>query len=484
VENNYCEEVRILFEDILERIKYYKDLGLNPLALATGCAVKVDLLRVVYPSIKVLREELKGLNLHIAPREDALIIPGDIDEVYRRIYSLGSDRDVSLEDLESISKGRNLYAITVIQVFQRYADSPEGFLEKIAPIYKALSRSKNSITIGKGHSILTPFPEDEFALFDFIPHISSREGVVAVNNDTIHIIDPSQEPGDIKQVSGAISNSLNDIFVLGVHKKLRMIPVLNAPTGELLEKLWRNAEFFAKQYNVEIINEVLPKRGRLLMGGTVMGYSDRKPPMFEDRVEPGMKLIITRPMGELAPINLYLSSIIDESIIKDLESYGISFDEVEKAKNRAVELISKPNIEAAIAIYKYLPDISEEFKEEEHIAVTTDVTGPGIFVVRELAERTGTKIRLFEVPLLFPEISRIDTKLYIIPNATAGTNGPFIIIASDGIVDDLVKELKSRGLEPSVIGEVIEKGKPEVIAPKKLREYIADQKILSQFKLV
>ena len=473
-----------MFEEILERVEYYKKLGLNPLALATGCAVKIDLLRVVYPSIKVLREELKGTKFSIAPREDALIISGDINEVHRRIFSLGSDREVTLGDLKSISKGRDLYAVTVVQVFQRYADSPEGFLEKVAPIYRALARSKISITIGKGHSILTPFPEDEFILFDFIPYDGSKEGVTAINNDTIHIIDPSQEPGDMKQVSGAISNAFNDVFVLGVYKRLRMMPVLNAPTEELLEKLWRNTELYTKQYNVEIINEVQPKRGRLLMGATVIGYSDRKPPIFEDRVTPGMKLIISRPMGELAPINLYLSSVIDEAVIKEVEDYGISFEEVEKVKNKAVELISKPNIEVAMTIYRHLPNIFEEFREDEHIAVTTDVTGPGVFVVKELAERTGSKIKLYDIPLLFAEISRIATKLYIIPNSTSGTNGPFIMIVPDNITDDLIKELKSRGLEPSVIGEVIEKGESEVIAPRKLREYVADQKILSQFKLV
>jgi selenophosphate synthase len=475
--------VKVLFEEITERIQYYKKLGLNPLALATGCAVKVDLLRVVYPAIRMIREELKGSKLSIAPREDALIISGNVDEIHRRIYSLGDDKDISSEDLESVSRGRNLYAVTLVQIYQRYADSPEGFLEKIAPIYKKLSSSGISITIGKGHSILTPFLEDEFILFDFIPY-SSGEGITAINNDTIHIVDPSQEPGEIMQVSGAISNAFNDIFVLGVHKKLRMVPVLNAPTEELLDKLWKNAKQFASQYNIEIVYEEQPKMGRLLMGATVMGYSDKMPPVAEDRVVPGMNLVITRPMGELAPINLYLSSIIDESLVKDLERYDISFEEVEKAKNKAIELISKPNIEAAIAIYKYLPDISEPFREDEHIAVTTDVTGPGIFVVKELAERTNTKIKLYKIPLLFPEISRIATKLYIIPNSTSGTNGPFIMITPSNIVDDLVKELKSRGLEPIVMGEVIEKGEPEVIAPKELREYVADQKVLSQFKLV
>ena len=68
------------------------------------------------------------------------------------------------------------------------------------------------------------------------------------------------------------------------------------------------------------------------MGATAIGYSDRVPPVFEDRVAACSKLVITRPMGELAPINLYFSAIIDESLVKDLEGYGISFEEVEKAR--------------------------------------------------------------------------------------------------------------------------------------------------------
>jgi len=473
-----------MFEEIIERIQYYKKLGLNPLALATGCAVKVDLLRVVYPALRTLREELEGSGLSIAPREDALTFRGEAEEIHRRVYQLGSNCGISPNDIRSLSKGKTVYAVTVVQVIQRYADSPESFFEKVAPVYKALAKTSVSVVIGKGHSILTPFPEDEFALFDLIPHAGGGEGFTAVNNDTIHIIDPSQEPGDEKQVSGAISNSFNDVFVLGAHKKLRMLPVLNAPSEDLLDKLWGNVKRFAHRYGIEVVEADQPKRGRLLMGATAVGYSDKALPLFEDRVETGAKLVITRPMGELAPINLYLAAIIDESLIKDLEGYGIEFEEVERAKDKAVELISKPNIEAASVIHKYAPETPEEFREDEHVAVTTDVTGPGIFVVKELAERTRTKIKLHRIPLLFPEISRVATKLYIIPNSTSGTNGPFVAIVPDTIVSDFIKDLESRGLEPTVIGEVIERDvEPEVIAPVELREYVADQRLLSEFTL-
>jgi len=473
-----------LFTEIVERVEEYKKLGLNPLSLATGCAVKVDLLRVVYPAIHKLRPQLRRTNLVIAPREDADVFPkcGDGIELYRRIYSLGTKTEVDVNDIKNLGP---LRAIVVIQIYQRYADKPEKFIELVGPVYLKLASAGTPIHLGKGHSIITPFAEDQFALFDFITIGKGKvEGFTAVNNDTIHIIDPSEEPGEFKQVSGALSNSLNDIFVLGVYENLRIAPVINAVSEDLKEKIWRNAEIYSKKYGVEIIDVPQPKRGKLLIGATVLGDTTKHPPMFANKVEVGMKVIATRPMGELAPINVYLSSIIDESIINDLENLGISFSKLEEMKNKAVDIIATPNIKSAEVINKYLPRFDEDYNPYEHIALTTDVTGPGIYVIKELAIKSRTTIKINEVPLLFPKISEIATKMFIIPNATSGTNGAFIIIAPETIATDIVKDLKSKGLEASIIGEVINKGEAKVLAPKDLRKYIADQRLLREFKLV
>jgi len=473
-----------LFSEIIERVKRYKELGLNPLSLATGCAVKVDLLKVVYPAIRELRSKLESTKLVIAPREDADVFPRSINGVnlHRRIYNLGSGADVDLNDIRGLGPSR---AVVVIQIYQRYADDPEKFIKLVGPIYLRIALSNTPVYLGKGHSIITPFPEDQFALFDFITVNEGRaEGFTAVNNDTIHIIDPSEDPGEYRQVSGAISNALNDIFVLGVYENLRVAPVINATSDELRDRMWRNVMDFSKRFNVEVIEVPQPRKGKLLIGATVLGDSIKQPPMFAGEVDVGMKLITTRPIGELAPINVYLSSIIDESLIKDLEELGVSLNELESMKNRAIELIATPNIEAAKVINKYLPRYDESYSRYEHIALTTDVTGPGIYVVKELAERSKTSIKLYEIPLLFPEVAEVATKLYIIPNATAGTNGAFMIIAPDTIADDVVKDLRSRGLEASIIGEVVSKDAVKVLAPKKLRKYIADQRVLREFELV
>lgn len=473
-----------LFNEIYERIKRYKELGLNPLSLATGCAVKVDLLRVVYPALKKLRSELEGTRLIIAPREDADVFPRSVDGVklHRRIYSLGAECDVDVDGIKRIRPSR---AVVVIQIYQRYADNPEKFIELVGPVYLKIAQSGIPIHLGKGHSIITPFPEDQFALFDFITvHEGKTEGFTAVNNDTIHIIDPSEEPGEYRQVAGAISNSLNDIFVLGVYENLRIAPVINAISEEIVEKMWKNVVAFSKKLNAEIMEVLQPRRGKLLIGATVLGDTIKQPPMFADKVDIGMKLIATRPIGELAPINVYLASIIDESLIKDLEEFGISISELEKIKNKAVDLISTPNIEAAKVINKYLPRYDENYNRYEHIALTTDITGPGIYVVKELAEKARVTIKLHEIPLLFPEIAEIATRLYIIPNATAGTNGAFIIVAPETIAEDVVKDLRSKGLEALIFGEVIGKGDAKVLVPRKLRKYVADQRMLREFEFV
>ncbi len=319
-----------MFEELMERVKYYKKLGVNPLSLATGCAVKVDLDRVVYPALSELRPKLEKKGLRIAPREDADIFPrtsGGV-EVHRRIYTLGPQTNVDPGDVARIGPCR---AITVIQVYQRYANQPERFAELVGPVYEKLAEAGVPIHLGKGHSIATPFEEDQFALFDFLkPSGGREEGFTAANNDTMHIIDPTEEPGDYRQVAGALSNTLNDLFVLGVHENLRLALVINAPIEELAEKMRRNAEEFASKLGAEIIEVPQPTRGRLLIGATAIGDTQKHPPTFYGEARPGMKLVATRPFGELAPINVYISAVIDESVVEELEENGITVEELER----------------------------------------------------------------------------------------------------------------------------------------------------------
>ncbi|MEM3946801.1 MAG: selenide, water dikinase, partial [Metallosphaera sp.] len=54
-----------LFERFRDNLNKYKKMGINPLSLATGCAVKVDLIDTVYPALEKLKEKLLANNIEV-----------------------------------------------------------------------------------------------------------------------------------------------------------------------------------------------------------------------------------------------------------------------------------------------------------------------------------------------------------------------------------------------------------------------------------
>jgi len=465
-----------IVEKIVKRLRYYRSMGVEPLSLATGCAVKVDLLRVVYPAMEEIRRRLE--NVTIADREDADTFYGDPSSVSlnRVMIGLGEERSPTLR-LKADAR-----AIILIQIHQMDANEPLKFIKKVLPAYRTISRCAPKIRIGKGHSIVTPFREDEFMMADIISY-EKGENVILANNDTMHIIDPTSDPADYRQVSGAISNSLNDLFVYGGYRDIKIAPLLNAPDEGLREEMMSNARKFAESIGARLVEVEQPKRGKLLLGATVLASSDKKPPTFHKEVDKGMKLISTRPFGELAPITVYLSTAIDKSIIDDLEEKGIGLSELEKMKEKAFDMISTPNKGLGEVLAKYLPDVNEDYRKDQHVACATDVTGQGILILWEISKLTNSHIKVYNFPLLFPEISQFATESFLMPNATAGTNGGFVIVAPEEIHEEIMKELSLKGYEPKVIGEVLEKGKAMVEAPRSVAKYVIDEEILSKFTL-
>ncbi|MEM4956755.1 MAG: selenide, water dikinase, partial [Metallosphaera sp.] len=64
-------------------------MGLNPLSLATGCAVKVDLIDTVYPALEKLKDKLRENNIEVMPREDTDIFVSRESEVIKRVINGG-----------------------------------------------------------------------------------------------------------------------------------------------------------------------------------------------------------------------------------------------------------------------------------------------------------------------------------------------------------------------------------------------------------
>jgi selenophosphate synthase len=144
--------------------------------------------------------------------------------------------------------------------------------------------------------------------------------------------------------------------------------------------------------------------------------------------------------------------------------------------------MSKPNIDVAKLIEEKLPDLDEEFDPDRHIAATTDVTGPGIYVIKEIAELANVSIKLYDIPLISPKISEFATRNYIIPNSTSGTNGAIVIVAKSNIIEDLENKLLKIGQKPIRIGRIIKKGEAKVYAPSTLKRFILAKAYLREFE--
>lgn len=457
-----------LQRDFLEGLKRYKEMGVNPLSLATGCAVKVDLVDVVYPAIRKARGRLAELNVDISPREDTDIFVTRELKVSRVIN-------------EGVVDGQR--AVTLMQVNQRTASSPDLFADYLVKAYSRL-KIRDRLTVGKGHSITTSKEEGEVTILDVIrltgPEMRSY---TLTNNDTIQIIDPIEDPASQLHTDVAISNSLNDLFAKGAFRSLRMIPSIDAPTEDLRERILKNFYEFSKRYGVEIVESPQPEVGTFMEGATVIGETDHELPSFYDRVREGMEVLITRPMGELTPINLYMWMMVNPDLIPDIEEQGLSLSRVIDAKRKALEMMARPNLNVAEVIYHHLPPFKGSFSERDHIAMTTDVSGPGVMVVKEFAEKAMADVILNDVPVIDREVCRIATENFVIPNSTAGTNGGIVIFASKTVVDDLIQELKRLGHNPAVIGEVKGKGTGKVRAPHFITELIHRKNIIGQFEV-
>jgi Selenophosphate synthase len=220
-----------------------------------------------------------------------------------------------------------------------------------------------------------------------------------------------------------------------------------------------------------------------MIGATIIGRSDHELPNFYDRVDEGMEILVTRPVGELTPINVHMWLLTVPELLELMESRGITLGKVEEVKSKALRYMSVPNFATAKVIYEHLPEFGGTFDKDSHVAMTTDVTGPGIFVIKEFADKAKVDVELYDIPVVDRDICEFATENFIIPNSTAGTNGATVLFASRKVIDDVAQRLQRDGLEPRVIGRVIRKGTGIVYVKKDVCKLIHRENILKYFKV-
>lgn len=458
-------------EKFRERVRLYREAGIAIESLSLGCSVKVDLYDVLYPAVQLLKDEIKRLNLIIAPREDVAIMPGERAELARFFLDV---ENPSLEP-EVIERLSPTLAVVLVQLYMGKAGSPDRFAEHVAGLYKALGSSRHRVWLGKGHSIVSTKQGAEFFMVDFL-RAEGGAGYILANNDTIQVVDPSEDFDSPLQVAVAINNALNDLYTKGAYRDVKIAPVYDAPP-QYLRSLEARVRSYASSLG-ELVEAPQPGRGYLLIGATAYAHLDREPPTFYDKLGEDFYIVLTRPIGELALFTTYVAVNTDEALLKSFESRVMPLEDLERAKRRVLEIMATPNVEAARAIYDFLPDLGEKFDARSHIAATIDVSGPGIFVFKEVAERSSVDVELFDVPLMDPNISRFAAENYVMPDATAGTNGAIAIFAHRSLLDPLLDRLaKIPHLRPAVVGRVLGRGDGRLIVPQEALQYISSRRL-------
>jgi hypothetical protein len=98
---------------------------------------------------------------------------------------------------------------------------------------------------------------------------------------------------------------------------------------------------------------------------------------------------VTRPFGELSIIGTYVGLHVDEDLYDKFEKEVMSVNELERIKDDVLGWMSKPNIDVAKVIYRHLPELGHGFKDDEHVAATIDISGPGYSSLRSLRRPPG-----------------------------------------------------------------------------------------------
>lgn len=433
-------------------------------AICLGCAAKVELVSVMYPVIREISAWVsKNTQIKFQPRDDVYAFETDGSVgVERGRYSisdlLNGRTDAVTQDVARIKP------TGIILLANFLPKAPEEAKRRIAQsmraFYEAAWKPNHPFTVGKGHTIqIAKSPDQEYLVVDYVKSSGSRLNGVG-NNDTISNIDPNLNYSSWVGLFVALNNSLNDLFLSGVHKNIRVYPTVDAREEADLPVILHGLKKYRERFEKHGITiEERPPLGfhTKSMGATVIGVTDREIPTNQ-RMVPGQVLIATRPIGDLAPLTEFLiRQSIDEDT-KDLEALRLY----------VLETMLTPNFEAAKIIEKHLPFKGEAFDPERHVTVCRDMSGPGILALEELAEDSGNDIYLERLNLHDELVADVD-----MPNPTSGTNGAIIIGALPELAGSIQRQLQAVGYAPWIIGRVADpaKSEPKILIHESLAKY-------------
>ena len=428
--------------------------------ICLGCAAKVSLTDTVYPALDEVRKKVEHFqHVKFQQREDS--------------YFFKSNREFSLErivlPLEKVYDSKSREITDTLRaagsggsiLLFNFKPQPkiDFFTTVLVNVLESMEDAETSTVVGKGHTIqLSRIPEETLVMADFIGH-SSGDYWGCANNDTISTVDPMLPHTHKYPVAIAMNNTLNDLFVFGITDGFILYPSYDARDDDGIDKIRESLRWYESRFSeigIEIRDLGPLRTNNKLIGATAIGFTDREIPLNAGLVE-GQKIIATRPIGDLAPLNEYLIRVSLEEDLTDIEPL----------RRKMIQTMLIPNVDAARIISNYLPPFGETIDPTKHITATRDMSGPGMLALEELSEDSSCDIHIHDIHFHDEMIPGVE-----VTNVTAGTNGAILIAAVDGLHEEIFTRLDDAGYEPWVVATVGEKSdKPTMILDPSLKKY-------------
>lgn len=391
------------------------DSAIESLLHLCGCSGKPPIDSVARPAIKRVRECLDDSPVLLGNDPDVGLVPRT-DNVQREFRSLRPGEHGGQVDVSGISD----YTLAGTFVDTKTGNDVDQLSQYLFNIYSKIGNG-NQVNILKGHSILIKDASAPIQIFEDIQLTGEAQpGITAANIDVIHSF---PELVGEQQARIAICNAANDCYTVGAHEDMVIRPLVLFPQGITLsnssiEEWYSNA---APEHATVLDARSLEHDGTgWLFGTTITAASSNKPPRFTSKLAPGDEVLINRPFGGLA------------TFTASVESGDFSED--------VVKTLTKDHINTAKLIESYCPGPDEDFDQDKHIKLVTDISGPGIRGVLDYL--SSTDLLLTALPLIDDEKINSAQQRWLLPDVTVETNGPLLIIGSNEVIESISRDFQ------------------------------------------
>ncbi len=297
---------------------------------------------------------------------------------------------------------------------------PNNLLEEM--VFKYITHTRKEILVGASVG-------EDNALVDF------GEEVAVLSTDPI-----TGATSDIGSL--AIEISVNDVSTSG-GEPIGVLMTILVPKGTShkdIENIMKDAGETARRLNVEIMGghtEITDAVNRIVISTTVIGKIKKQDILKAGDIKSGFKVLMTKSTGiEGTTILLndyedFFKDKMDEKMIEEGKDYGkkISVKEEGKAGGRAQA--------------NYMHDITE---------------GGVLGAVWEAHKAIRMGIKIYEDLIPITDVTREMTNILDIDPLKLISSGSMIIILDEVKSKVLIDELDKKGINVSIIGEVIEEG--------------------------